>query len=89
MRAAKTLPAEGVTVRLRGGTYEVRQTLALGAEDFGSPGGPIVYCAAPGERVTFLAALSCSATGSLPYVTTPYSSASSARGPAPASCRWT
>lgn len=52
LRAAKTLPAEGVTVWLRGGTYEVRQSLALGAEDSGTAKGPIVYSAAPGERVT-------------------------------------
>lgn len=52
MRAAPNPPAEGVTVWLRGGVYDVRQTLELEAQDSGTAAAPVVYSAAPGERVT-------------------------------------
>ena len=44
------LPAGGVAVRLRGGTYRVDKTLSLVAADSGAPGRPVVWEACPGER---------------------------------------
>ncbi|MDQ3814726.1 MAG: right-handed parallel beta-helix repeat-containing protein, partial [Armatimonadota bacterium] len=45
------LPVGGVTVELQGGTYEMAQTVALGAEDSGTEAAPIVYRAQPGQEV--------------------------------------
>ena len=45
------LPPGGVTVVVRGGTYEQRRSWALGAEDSGRAEAPITYRAAPGEEV--------------------------------------
>jgi len=41
---------EAVTVRVRGGTYCLGQTLKLGPEDSGTPDFPVVYAARAGER---------------------------------------
>ena len=40
----------GVTVIVRGGTYELPQTLSLGTADSGTPQAPIVWRAQPGEK---------------------------------------
>ncbi len=48
---AKGMPAGGVTVWLRGGTYERKQTFELGRRDSGTRGAPIVYRAVKGEDV--------------------------------------
>ncbi len=45
------LPEGGVTVELQAGTYELVEPLALGAEDSGEEGRPIVYRAAEGAEV--------------------------------------
>ncbi len=45
------LPAGGVVVELRGGIYELTETLELLAEDSGTVEAPIVYQARPGEEV--------------------------------------
>jgi hypothetical protein len=42
-------PAGGVTVWLRGGRYELRETFVLGPEDSGQEGRPVVYRAYEGE----------------------------------------
>ena len=44
------LPSGGVTVWVRGGTYELGQTLKLAAEDSGAEGAPIVYRAYQDEK---------------------------------------
>lgn len=44
--------AGGVTVRLRGGRYPVRESLILEEQDSGTRECPVVYCAAEGEAVT-------------------------------------
>lgn len=51
LRARGRAADEPVTIWLRGGTYPVRQTLELGAQDSGTAANPVVYSAAPGERV--------------------------------------
>ncbi|HWK05843.1 MAG TPA: right-handed parallel beta-helix repeat-containing protein [Puia sp.] len=45
------LPAGGVTVRLRGGIYELSSGFVLGKEDSGTEESPVIYTAFPGERV--------------------------------------
>ena len=47
---AKGLPAGGVAVVLRGGTYRMTETLALDARDSGERDRPVVWCAEDGER---------------------------------------
>lgn len=42
--------AEPITVQLRGGRYEVAETVVFGPEDSGTPDAPITYTAYPGER---------------------------------------
>jgi len=53
--AVRKLVAEGlkahVTVLLKGGTYELPETLAFGPEDSGTEQFSITYAAVPGERV--------------------------------------
>jgi hypothetical protein len=59
-KAAGPLPAGGLTVGVRGGLYEIRQTLELTAADSGTPEAPITYRAcghevvrlAGGKRIT-------------------------------------
>jgi len=48
-KAAGPLPAGGITVELRGGTYELSQPLELTAQDSGAEGAPIEYRARKGE----------------------------------------
>ena len=50
-RATGGIPAGGVTVWLREGTYPVLSTFELGAEDGGTEDAPVVYRACPGETV--------------------------------------
>ena len=51
VRAAITagLPAGGAIVWLRDGTYEMTDTLALGAADSGTAAAPVTWCSYPGE----------------------------------------
>lgn len=51
LKGLEGLPEGGVTVWLRGGTYELRRTFALTEEDSGTAAAPIVYRAYPGEEV--------------------------------------
>ena len=51
LRQANRLPTGGATVWIRGGTYPVRNTFQLTAEDSGMEAAPIVYRACPGEEV--------------------------------------
>jgi hypothetical protein len=51
LKQAGGLPQGGVTVEIRGGTYELGRPFELTAEDSGSDGAPIVYRARPRERV--------------------------------------
>lgn len=48
------LPAGGVTVWLRGGTYPLSGTFELTREDSGEKGSPVVYRACPGEAVRLI-----------------------------------
>ena len=48
------LPAGGVTVQVRAGTYERARPFELTAQDSGTEQAPIVYRAAPGEPVRLL-----------------------------------
>ena len=50
---AATKVATSVRVIVRGGTYRLRQTVALSALDSGAPARPIVYQAAEGETPVF------------------------------------
>ena len=45
------LPSGGVTVQLRGGTYQLENTFELTAEDSGTEKAPVVYRAKTGEEV--------------------------------------
>ncbi len=49
LKAKGPLPRGGVQVVLRGGTYPLRETFALEAQDSGTAEAPIVYRSAPGE----------------------------------------
>ena len=51
LRKQGAVPAKGLTVWLRGGTYVLDNTLAFTAEDSGTPDGPIVYRVVDGEDV--------------------------------------
>lgn len=50
-KAAGPLPAGGITVELRAGTYELPQPVELTSQDSGTPEAPIVYRARQGETV--------------------------------------
>src|SRR3990172_2231314 len=50
-KAAGPLPAGGITVELRGGTYELSQPFELAETDSGAENAPIVYRARQGETV--------------------------------------
>ena len=52
LKAGRGLPAGGVTVNLRAGTYEQDSSFTLGAQDSGTAGAPIVYQAYGDEKVT-------------------------------------
>jgi len=51
LKAAGPLPPGGIAVVLRGGVYRRTTSFTLGPEDSGTKSAPILYCAAPGERV--------------------------------------
>ena len=55
VRAVKAsgLPAGGIIVYFRGGTYNVMETTNLSAEDSGTESSPIIYKAYPGETPVF------------------------------------
>jgi hypothetical protein len=50
-RSAAAMPEGGITVEMRGGTYELAQPLQLTAQDSGTQNAPIVYRARAGETV--------------------------------------
>ncbi|MFH1918968.1 MAG: right-handed parallel beta-helix repeat-containing protein [Planctomycetota bacterium] len=50
-KAGGALPAGGITVEIRGGTYELSQPFELTAEDSGTEDAPIVYRSRQGETV--------------------------------------
>lgn len=50
LRANTGLPPEGVTVWLRGGTYNLAATFTLGSQDSGTASTRIIYAAYPGEE---------------------------------------
>jgi hypothetical protein len=50
-KTAGPLPAEGITIELRGGVYELSQPFELTAQDSGAENAPIVYRARKGETV--------------------------------------
>ena len=52
IRKMKELPAGGVNVILRGGTYPRSASFKLTTEDSGRPNSPITYLSAPGELAT-------------------------------------
>ena len=51
LKKAGALPAGGIVVELRGGSYELAGPLALSAEDSGTANAPIQWRARPGEEV--------------------------------------
>jgi hypothetical protein len=53
-RLRRKEPGKEVTVRLRGGTYELRETLLFTKQDSGAPEAPITYEAHPGEEVRII-----------------------------------
>ena len=65
MKQSGPLPAGGVTVVVRGGTYFLRKTLELGAADSGTAEAPIVYRGAEGEQVRIFGGRPI--TGFVPY----------------------
>jgi Right handed beta helix region len=54
IKAKGGLPPGGVTVEVRGGTYERERPFELTAADSGSATAPVVYRAAPGEEVRLI-----------------------------------
>lgn len=54
LKSAGPLPAAGATVWLHGGDYRLRQPFLLEEQDSGSPGAPVTWRGAPGERPRFL-----------------------------------
>ena len=50
--ATGVLPAGGVTIYLRGGTYYIGQSFALSEQDSGTADSPVTYRNYPGEKVT-------------------------------------
>ncbi len=54
LKAADSIPEGGLTVWVHAGAYEFVEPLALGAEDSGSPGAPIVYRTVKGDTVRFV-----------------------------------
>jgi len=54
LKANGGLPAGGVTVWIRSGSYERSACFELDSRDSGLPEGPIVYSAAPGEKVSLI-----------------------------------
>jgi len=65
LKQAGGLPAGGVAVQVRAGTYELAAPLKLTAEDAGTEAAPVVYGARPGERVILTGARRV--TGFTPY----------------------
>ncbi len=59
---SRPLPAGGITVYLRGGTYYRTGSLTLNASDSGSNGAPVTYMAYPGETVVISGAKPVSAS---------------------------
>jgi len=51
LKQEKALPAQGVTVTVRGGTYALAKPFELSAGDSGTEAAPIAYAAASGEEV--------------------------------------
>jgi len=51
LKAAGSLPSGGVTIVAAGGVYELKQPLALTAEDSGDQGAVVVFKARPGQTV--------------------------------------
>ena len=51
LKANGSEPAEGITVELRGGVYELARPFELTEEDGGTEAAPIVYRSRPGESV--------------------------------------
>ena len=51
LKASGPLPADGITVVLRGGVYELSRPLELTEQDSGTENAPIVYRASKGETV--------------------------------------
>lgn len=49
LKARQGLPAGGVRILLRGGTYRIEQPLTLTPDDSGRADAPVVYAAYPGE----------------------------------------
>jgi len=52
LKKSGPLPARGVAVTLREGTYRRTQSFELGEEDSGTFEAPVIYRAYPGEKVT-------------------------------------
>ncbi len=50
-KTAGELPAEGVVVTVRGGTYQLTQPLDFSPQDNGTPKGPVIYRAVAGTEV--------------------------------------
>jgi hypothetical protein len=57
LRALRERPAGPLVVRLRAGVYHLPEPLVLTPDDSGTARSPVVYAAAPGERVTLSGAL--------------------------------
>ncbi len=57
IKNATGLPERGITVWLREGVYEMKNSFKLSAEDSGSDGKPIVYRGYPGEAVRLVGAV--------------------------------
>lgn len=60
MKSAGSLPAAGITVWIRGGTYPILETFRLSQEDSGTEATPIVYRACEGEEVRLVGGLAVS-----------------------------
>lgn len=66
IRALKNKPDGGITVYVRGGTYNIEKTFELTEEDSGTEKCPITYCAYENEEVTFAGGASLDASDFTP-----------------------
>ena len=57
LKASSSVPAEGITVVFRGGSYQWNDTLEFTEEDSGTQSGKIVYRSYPGEKAVMEAGM--------------------------------
>jgi hypothetical protein len=72
LKIEKGLSQGGITVYLKGGTYQRKVTFALDVQDSGTADAPIVYRSAPGERAVLSGGISLPASAFKPVTDRPF-----------------